>query len=178
MTEKSNDVTANYAVQFKAWQKAAGTKPTAEMLHTVNMLGARHGKQCLAIAMSLRPEGVTNSQIIMACGNPQLNKMRGYISDAYLKRLNVAQAENGHTVYKLELTPKGAAKVKRNEAAMAKAAAAGEVVTNDDQPKAKAKKATGKPRKPKAAPASDVTGSDGVASETASIDQPADQPVA
>lgn len=128
------DHTNAYASIFKAWQKAWGTKPTNEHLSYVHGLGARPGKQALAIAMGLRPEGVSNSQIIGACGNPQLNKMRGYISDAYVKRDMTAPPNAvGHTVYKLEPTKKGLARVDRAAATAAKLEAAG---------------ATGEPAKP------------------------------
>ena len=47
--------------------KAMGNKPTADMLTTAHYFG-RAGKQSLALAMAMRPEGVTAGQIIMACG--------------------------------------------------------------------------------------------------------------
>jgi hypothetical protein len=121
----SND-TNWYSNVFKSWQaKVLGPKPTAEMLASIHKLGARPGKQALAIAMGLRDCGVTNSQIIGACGNPQLNKMRGYITDAFLKREAVPNTAQNHTVYKLVLTPKGLNRIKQSEARAAKADAAG-----------------------------------------------------
>lgn len=115
-----------YADTFKAWpSKLVGSKPTAEMLAAIHKLGARPGKQALACAMALRPEGVTGSQIIIACGAPQLNKMRGFVTDSLLKRVAVSPAGNGHQVYKLELTAKGKQRIERSEKAEAKAAEAG-----------------------------------------------------
>lgn len=147
------DHTNAYAPVFKAWQKAWGSKPTSEMLGYVHGLGARPGKQALAIAMGLRPEGVSNSQIVGACGNPQLNKMRGYISDAYVKRDMTAPANSmGHTVYKLEYTKKGLARVERAQAQAAKLEAAG-ATSEAVKPGKAVKKAAGtkKARKPTAA---------------------------
>ncbi len=136
-----------YGNVFKAWQsKQLGPKPTAEMLATIHNLGARPGKQALAIAMSLRDCGVTNSQIVIACGAPQLNKMRGLITDAYLKREAVPPSPEGHTVYKLTLTGKGKQRVERSVKAADKAAEAGNAVDGDKP--AKVKKAIGKARKP------------------------------
>jgi hypothetical protein len=97
-----------YSTTFKSWQsKLVGPKPTADQLATVHRLGARPGKQAMAIAMGLRDCGVTGSQIVIVCSAPQLNKMRGFIDDRLLKRLPAPHDAKGHTVYKLELTPKG-----------------------------------------------------------------------
>lgn len=153
----SND-TNWYGHVFKAWQvKLLGSKPTADMLAQIHKLNARPGKQALACAMALRPEGVTGAQIVIACGAPQLNKMRGFITDSLLKRLPVSAAANGHQVYKLELTAKGLQRIKQAEARAAKAAEAGETAEADKPAKVKkaAVKAAGKgkgasKRKPKA----------------------------
>jgi hypothetical protein len=129
-----------YATVFKSWPvKQVGAKPTAEMLASVHKLGARPGKQALACAMALRPAGVTGSQIIMACGAPQLNKMRGFISDALLKRVAVPLSPEGHQVYKLELTPKGLQRIKRADDMAAKADEAGKGETKPVKAAAKAK---------------------------------------
>jgi hypothetical protein len=149
-----NEVLAAYAVFFKNWQvKLLGAKPTTEQLDQYHKLGARHGKQCLAGAMALRPDGVTGSEIVIACGAPQLNKMRGLIADAFVKRLPDGGSRNGHQVYKLVLTPKGLKRVETNTAKAAALEAAGKA-TSEAKPKGKGKspavkKATGTPRKPK-----------------------------
>lgn len=147
----TNDATAFYAPMFKAWGKAHGSKPTADMLNSVHGLKARPGKQALAIAMALRPEGVTGSQIILACGAPQLNKMRGYITDSLLKRLPAPPSAEGHKVYRLELTAKGKQRIASTEAAEAKLAEAGkatDAVAVKKPAKAKpAAKRTSKPAK-------------------------------
>ena len=109
----TKDITGHYTNFFKGWQvKLLGPKPTAEQLDAIHKLGARPGKQALANAMSLRDCGVTGSQIVIACGAPQLNKMRGFISDGLLKREATPKTDAGHTVYKMTLTAKGSAKVK------------------------------------------------------------------
>ena len=122
MTDKT--VLAAYAPFFAAWQpKVMGSKPTAEMLTKVHGLGLRPGKQALANAMSLRDEGVTGPQIVMVCGAPQLNRMRGLISGGLFKRSVVAANELGHTVYKCTVTPKGEAEIKRIAKVLANATA-------------------------------------------------------
>jgi hypothetical protein len=149
-----------YADLFKGWQaKALGSKPGDDLLTQVHGLGLRPGKQALANAMALRPEGVSGSQIVMACGAQQLNRMRGLIAAGVVKREAVAPNEQGHTVYKITLTAKGANVIKRAAEAADKATLA---------TTAKPAKAKRKPRKAKA-----VT----VTAEAASEPQAASEPV-
>ena len=151
MTKQATDHTGWYANTFKAWQaKLVGPKPTADMLATVHSLGLRPGKQAMANAMALRDCGVTGPQIVMVCGAPQLNRMRGLISDGHVKREAVPPNELGHAVYKITLTPKGAKRVKGQAAATDKAADDGAVT--DKPVKAPKAKRTSKPRKVKVDP--------------------------
>jgi hypothetical protein len=155
MTNVANktDVTSYYAPMFKAWSKAHGSKPTAEMLISVHGLGARPGKQALASAMALRPEGVTGSQIILATGAPQLNKMRGFITDGVLKRLPAPPSAEGHKVYRLELTAKGKQRIASTAAREAKLNEAGKATDAVEKPaKVKAKPAKKAASKPAAKP--------------------------
>lgn len=143
----------------KSWPaKYVGPAPTADMVLNYHRLGARHGKQCLAGAMALRADGVTGAEIVIACTAPQLNKMRGFIADALVRRVHVGKRNNGE-VYKLELTPKGLKRIESAVKREAEMAAAGETAPEKaDKPTgaAKAKKAakakpankrTSKPRK-------------------------------
>lgn len=146
-TQMTNATNA-YAPMFKGWAvKQLGSKPSDEMLATVHGLGLRPGKQALANAMALRPEGVSGAQIVMACGAPQLNRMRGLIASGVVKRdNNTSRNDQGHTVYKLTLTPKGESAIKRASDAAAKAALTGDAKPAKVKAKAKAKRP---PRKAK-----------------------------
>ena len=122
-----HDATQWYSTTFKAWPaKLVGAKPSADQLDTIHKLGARPGKQALANAMMLRECGVTGSQIVIACGAPQLNKMRDLIAKGLMKSVPISKNAVGHTVYKLALTARGLAKVAKavavTEAAPVKAA--------------------------------------------------------
>lgn len=133
----ANDALKAHAEFFKVWPvKFAGQKPTGEQLLTYHLLGARFGKQCLAGAMSLRDCGVTNSEIQVACGNPQLNKMRGFVDDALLKRDMGAGKRDGRDVYKHVVTPKGLLRIKQAEARMTKLEAAGKPASEPVKAKA------------------------------------------
>ena len=139
-----------YADQLGVWQaagmaKALGPKPTAEQIMTYARLGARHGKQCFAGAMALRELGVTGSEIVIACGAPQLNKMRGFIADALVKRVPLGK-RNGNDIYKLVLTPKGEKRIANTLAREQAAEAAG--VAADAVKPVKARVVAGKAAKP------------------------------
>src|SRR5882672_813400 len=110
----ANSILNAYATFFSAWQaNVVGPKPTAELLERVEGLGLRQGKQAMACALSLRDGGVTGSQIVIVCGAPQLNRMRGLIAEGMFKRHAAAADPQGHTVYKCSVTPKGEAEIKR-----------------------------------------------------------------
>lgn len=162
MSKSNVDTHANwYGTVFKAWPvKQLGPKPTADQLANIHNLGARPGKQALAIAMGLRDCGVTNGQIVIACGAPQLNKMRGFITDALLKRLPVSPSPEGHTVYKLEVTPKGNQRIARTLKAAEVKAAEGAVTEKPakavSKPVSKAKAKKGAKVAPEAATAPTV----------------------
>jgi len=173
----SNNAATHYADTFKGWSgekaKLLGPKPTAETLDAVHKLGARPGKQALAIAMGLRETGITAAQMQIACGAPQLNKMRGFITDAFLKRV-AAPKVDGHTCYKLELTAKGKQRIERAEKALAKAEAAGAA---EGEPKAKAKAKGTRNAKQANTPVQPVTGTSEAASVTVTVPDTADATV-
>lgn len=161
MSNNETNAATHYTDFFKKWQgagmlKLLGPKPTVDQLATVHGLGARPGKQAFAIAMSLRDCGVTGGQIVIACGAPQLNKMRGYVIDALLRELPAPMFE-GQKVYKHEVTPKGRQRIERFVKAQAAATAAGDVEQPKAPAKAKAKKRTSAPRKPGNGKAKHVT---------------------
>ena len=111
MTLNANEALKPYGNMLKGWPKQAGSKPTGEMLATAHALNARPGKQALAMALALRPEGVTGAQIVLACGAPQLNKMRDTVAKGWAKFAPLPMTDAGHKVYHLELTAKGTTKV-------------------------------------------------------------------
>lgn len=136
-------INKQYAPFYKGWQgKVLGDKPSDDLLATAHNFG-RAGKQSLALAMAMRPEGVSGAQIVMACGAPQNNHRRGLLASGYFKRDAVPANAQGHTVYKITLTPRGEAAIKRRAEAAAKA-----TLATTDKPK---RKATSK-RKGKAKP--------------------------
>ena len=138
---------ANYNEFFKTWAvKTHGSKPSEAMIEQAHLLGCAHGKQCLVVAMSLRPEGVTRPQMLHAVGNPQANKMGGLVTDAYLKR-DMSKAKLGvHTVYKNDVTPKGQKRIDSRKAAIAALEAAGKVTGEAKPAKGAKAKAVKKPK--------------------------------
>jgi hypothetical protein len=150
----------NYTNYFKNWQvKLLGPKPTEAQVAAIHALGARPGKQALASAMALRDGGVTGAQVVMACGAPQLNKMRGFVADGVARWVPTPADTAGHKVYRLELTAKGAAKGKaatKAAAVAASKAAAPDDTTATAKPAKRAKAAKrAKPGKPVTEPVSE-----------------------
>jgi len=112
-----------YRDTLKGWPtKFAGKAPTAQQFETAHALGAKPGtKTAIAIAMYLRPEGATQSQVTVVNNGPYLNKMRALIAAKQAVRLPVSPVD-GHTVYKLALPSKTAVKAASKAAGKRKAA--------------------------------------------------------
>lgn len=68
--------------------------------------------------MAMRDGGRTAPQVIEVCERPQNNHLKRVIQLGYFSRV-ATPADGSHTVYKIELTAKGAAKV-NGGASMAK----------------------------------------------------------
>lgn len=116
-----------YANFFKGWAvKSTGPKPTQAQLDVAEGLGARQGsKVALALAMYQRPQGATQGQVIVACGGPQLNKLRGLIAAGKVSRVSMPNDAAGHTVYRMAL--KGRKKAVKAPATKVKAKAPAKV---------------------------------------------------
>jgi hypothetical protein len=114
-----NTYTNAHALLLASWanpelKKLLGPKPTEAQLAAAVQLGNRPGRQTLALAMAMRDVGTTGPQIQLACGAPQNNKRGDMIKAALLKRVMTAPDASGHTVYKVELTAKGKARIELN----------------------------------------------------------------
>jgi hypothetical protein len=184
MTNKIYDA---YGDQLAKWQapgmaKLLGPKPTPDQLMTIHRLGARHGKQCFANAMALRDCGVTGAEIMMACDNQQLNKMRGFVTDRLLDRHAVGK-RNGGEIYKVTVTPKGQKRIDLAVKLELAAVEAGKV-TDKVKPVAKAKvkvvkKATSGHRKPTGTAAklpANVMTTAAASATVEPVEKPVDQP--
>lgn len=149
----TNTDTAWATPYFKQWLARLGSKPTAAQLATAAAFAKRApGHEAMALAMALRDEGVTGSQVLIACGAPQNNHRTKLITAGFFKREATGKVD-GHTVYKITLTKRGEAAVTKREAVTAADAAMG------DKPvtvKAKAKAKPANKRKAKATATVDV----------------------
>lgn len=123
---KANDVTGWYSTALKGWQvKLLGPKPIAELFTQAHALGCRPGKQAMAMAMYLRPDGATDGQVKAACiiqwgsSGSHHNKRRDICGAGFAKAKPVVSDAQGHKVYAIALTPKGEGKVKAGAEAKA-----------------------------------------------------------
>jgi hypothetical protein len=86
-----------YTNVMQQWSKPLGPKPTEAELAMAHVHG-RNGKQSFILAMALRPDGVTRSQMLQASGlfdgkpTPQLNHMRALVNSKMFTRLPVPGA--------------------------------------------------------------------------------------
>jgi hypothetical protein len=145
MTDKLNWFDPYLAKWATPFASVLGSKPTPAMLKAAaGFCGhGTAGKQCFALAMAMRKSGVTAPEVQVACGAPQNNFRRGLIDQGLVKV--VETPKNGtHTVYRIELTPKGEKWLADKASQPAKGAPTGKKATKVAKP---ASKRASKPRK-------------------------------
>lgn len=68
------------------WKQEAGKKPTKKLLIEASYLVRKNTKDHIAVAMAMRPSGVTQSEIKAVLGYPHRNKIRKLIQDNKVRR--------------------------------------------------------------------------------------------
>lgn len=71
-------------VQFN---KTTGPKPSKAILQEASKLARPSTGDYMAVAMSMRPNGATQAEIIAALGRPHRNKLKTLIDSNTVKRL-------------------------------------------------------------------------------------------
>ena len=93
-----------YTSYFKRWKQEAGKRPTVQQIRQVeqNHLARPGTKNALALAMTLRPQGATQSQISSVLGQPHRNKIKDVVARKQA-RLVAMPKVRGVTVYRIAL---------------------------------------------------------------------------
>lgn len=123
-----------YADTLKGWHKQAGSKPTQAMLMVPVLLDKRPGVEALHIAMTLRPEGCTVAQFVLAgsCG-PANNYRRALVKSGWFSQT----VEGKPYAFKLTVTAKGQAKLDKAQVQAEAEATVADVVKPKGKRKAK-----------------------------------------
>lgn len=113
----TNTITSTYAGFLKGWNtKECGPKVTHELLEQAHGLGLRPGIQALSIAMTLRPEGCSVRQFLIAGGGGPANNIRRELENKKLLKVTV---EGKPYVYHGVVTDKGKKAIDAYKAALA-----------------------------------------------------------
>lgn len=98
------DVTAPFAQYLKGFnvKLGGGAKPATANFEAVAELGVRGVKVGMALAMYLRPQGATNSEVVAVVGAPQRVLMAQLIKAGKLVPVEV-EPRNGFQVYAVRL---------------------------------------------------------------------------
>lgn len=92
-----------YQPFFTNWNRRAGRRPTTSQLRNAQKLARPGSKNAMALAMVLRANGASQSQIALATGAPHRNIIRDVLSKGKAQvKTNVDQ--HGHKVFKLQIT--------------------------------------------------------------------------
>lgn len=73
----------NKVLQFS---KATGPKPAKELIKEAAALARPQSAECIVVAMAMRPNGVTQSEIIALFGHPHRNKLKRLLEEDKVKR--------------------------------------------------------------------------------------------
>jgi len=84
------------------WSKDAGRRPAKAHLAAAQTLARPGSKTAVALAMALRPEGTTQTEIKAILGRPYRNKLRDVVRSGAARRLQ-ARPRDGLTVYRIAL---------------------------------------------------------------------------
>lgn len=63
------------------WNKQAGVKPTKKLLQVASTLAKPNSQDHVVVAMAMRPNGVTQNEVIALFGHPHRNKLKKLLDD-------------------------------------------------------------------------------------------------
>jgi hypothetical protein len=63
------------------WSKEAGRKPSKILIQEASTLVRINSKDCVVVAMAMRPNGVTQSEVISQFGRPHRNIIKKLLQD-------------------------------------------------------------------------------------------------
>lgn len=64
-----------------SWKPEAGSKPTKKLLAEASTLAKPDTADHVVVAMALRPNGVTQNEVVAVFGHPHRNKLKKLLQD-------------------------------------------------------------------------------------------------
>ena len=68
------------------WKSEAGRQPTKKLLREASELAKPDSDDCVVVAMALRPEGVTQHEVMALFGHPHRNKLKKLVHDNKVRK--------------------------------------------------------------------------------------------
>lgn len=88
---------------MERWNRDAGLKPDNRLLREAAAFARERSKDHWVVAMAMRPDGVTQKQVIAVFGKPHRNKLRELAND---NRVKVVQLPDVGKVKRLRILKK------------------------------------------------------------------------
>jgi hypothetical protein len=85
------------------WNREAGTKPDKKLLQEASAFAREKTKDHYVVAMAMRPDGVTQPQVIAIFGKPHRNKLRELAND---NRIVVVDLPRNGRVRRVKIIPR------------------------------------------------------------------------
>lgn len=67
------------------WKAEAGKQPTKKLLHLASTLAKPDTADHVVVAMAMRPNGVTQNEVVALFGHPHRNKLKQLLQDNKVK---------------------------------------------------------------------------------------------
>ena len=82
------------------FNKQTGPRPSKEALHVASTLATKGSGDYFTVALALRPNGVTQAEVIQLLGRPHRNKIRQLVQD---NKVQVKQLPEGSRSTRIKL---------------------------------------------------------------------------
>lgn len=73
------------------FNKTTGPKPTKQLLQEASTLAKPDTDDHLVVAMAMRPNGVTQNEVITLLGHPHRNKLKKLLQDNKVKQVTLPE---------------------------------------------------------------------------------------
>jgi hypothetical protein len=81
-----------------SWKQEAGKRPTKKLLAEASILAKPDTADHIVVAMALRPNGVTQAEVIKLFGRPHRNKLRQLLADEKVKQFILPETSRARRV--------------------------------------------------------------------------------
>lgn len=80
------------------WKSEAGKPPTKKLLKEASELASEGSKTHLVVAMAMRPDGLTQKEVITLLGHPYRNRIKKLVQEDKVKEYELPDASRARRI--------------------------------------------------------------------------------